>query len=128
MCLATGTLPDEHYRQLWQQLRAQLDPYLAARLMVEALYIAAKQDKQMAVAAYLEAQLQAGTLSLPGLQRYFHLCEVSNSSPQCFEQHPLSPYDQLLPYASSVNQSQRGVTVAAQIPQTLPHTLPVAVP
>jgi hypothetical protein len=120
-------LPDEHYRQLWQQLRAQFDPNLAARLMVEALYIAAKQDKQVAVAAYLEAQLQAGTLTLPGLQRYFHLFEVSTFSPLCCEQHPLSPYDQLLPYASSVNQSQRGVTVAAQIPQTLPYAKAVAV-
>jgi len=43
----------EHYRQLWQQLRAQFD-YQAACLMVEALYIAAVQDKQMAVAAYME--------------------------------------------------------------------------
>jgi len=32
--------------------------------MVEALYIAAVQDKQMAVAAYMEAQLLAGTLTL----------------------------------------------------------------
>jgi hypothetical protein len=56
-------LPDEHYRQLWQQLRAQFDSYQAARLMVEALYIAAKQDKQVAVAAYLEAQLPVGTLT-----------------------------------------------------------------
>lgn len=119
-------LPDEHYRRLWQQLRAQFDPNLAARLMVEALYIAAIQDKQMAVATYLEAQLQAGTLTLSELQRYFHLCEVSNSSPLRFEQHPLSPYDQLLPYASSSNTSQFCLNVAAQVPQTVPHALAVA--
>lgn len=120
-------LPDDHYRQLWQQLRVQFDPYQAARLMVEALYIAAVQDRQTAVAAYLDAQLQAGTLTLPEFQRYFHLCELSHSSRPCFEQHPLSPYDQLLPYARSRNQTQRDATVAAQIPQTLPHAIAVAV-
>jgi hypothetical protein len=32
-------LPDDHYRQLWQQMQAQFDSYTAARLMTEALYI-----------------------------------------------------------------------------------------
>jgi len=38
----------------------QMDAYNLARLMVVALYIAAQQDKEQAV-AYLQAQLQAGT-------------------------------------------------------------------
>ena len=38
-------LPDDHYRQLWQQMQAQFDSYTAARLMTEALYIAPGQDK-----------------------------------------------------------------------------------
>jgi len=53
-------LPNDDYRQLWIQLLEQMDAYNACRLMVEALYIAAQQDKEQAV-TYLQAQLQAGT-------------------------------------------------------------------
>jgi hypothetical protein len=38
-------LPNEEYRQLWQDIKGQLDPYRAARVMTEALYIAAQQDR-----------------------------------------------------------------------------------
>jgi hypothetical protein len=48
-------LPDDHYRDLWGQLKAHFELDSAALLMVEALYIAATQDKQTAVAAYLQA-------------------------------------------------------------------------
>jgi hypothetical protein len=34
-------LPDEQWRSLWQKLRAQFEADTAARLVVEALYIAA---------------------------------------------------------------------------------------
>ncbi|NEQ48500.1 MAG: hypothetical protein F6K00_35210 [Leptolyngbya sp. SIOISBB] len=54
-------LPNAPYRQLWQQLQADFDIDSAAVLMVEALYIAATQDKESAVAEYLVAQLAAGT-------------------------------------------------------------------
>ncbi len=43
-------LPNDNYRQLWQQMLTRLDAYNACRLMVEALYIAAKQDKEQLVA------------------------------------------------------------------------------
>ena len=43
--------------------------------MVEALYIAAKQDKEQAIATYLQAQLQADTLSLTAY------CSAANPSP-----------------------------------------------
>ena len=46
-------LPNDNYRQLWQQMLTYFDDYNACRLMVEALYIAAKQDKEQAVATYL---------------------------------------------------------------------------
>jgi hypothetical protein len=39
--------------------------------MVEALYIAATQDNETAVADYLEDQLTGGTLSLNGLRQHF---------------------------------------------------------
>jgi len=55
----------------------------------------------MAVAAYMVASWNSHRV-----QRHFHLCE--NSSHFALS-NTLSPYDQLLPYASSVNlnQSQR---------------------
>jgi hypothetical protein len=59
--LQQDLLPDDHYRQLWQQMREQFDSYTAARLMTESLYIAAKQDKEHAVATYLAEQLQEKT-------------------------------------------------------------------
>jgi len=119
-------LPNEHYRQLWQQLRAQFDPYQAARLMVEALYTAV-QDKQMAVAAYMEAQLLAGTLTLLALQRHFHLCESSNSSHFALS-NTLISYDQLLPMpVPSISINPNAALPCCSNPQTLAHTDIVAV-
>ena len=120
-------LPDDNYRQLWQQCQSQFEPYQAARLIVEALYIAAKQDKQQAVAIYLQTQLQAGTLTLSELQRHFHLTQSQDHPQMRFEQHPLSPYDQLLTYACPIHKCERNSTVAAQISQTLPHATAMAV-
>jgi hypothetical protein len=89
-------LPDDHYRQLWQQMREQFDSYTAARLMTESLYIAAKQDKEHAVATYLAEQLQAKTLTLSGLQQQFHPITIPTMPPLQTQQHHLSDYDQLL--------------------------------
>ena len=74
-------LPNDHYRQLWNQVKAQFDLDAAAIVMVEALYIAATQDKEASVAAYLEAQLQTQSLSLVGLKAHFPL-PSSTSLPQ----------------------------------------------
>jgi len=42
-------LPNAQYREFWQHLKAEFDLDTAALLMVEALYIAATQDKEMAL-------------------------------------------------------------------------------
>ncbi len=89
-------LPTEQWRTLWQQMREQFEPDLAAKLIVEALSIAANQDKESAVATYLEAQLQANGLTLEGLQQQFGTVRMANVPPSTVEQHPLSDYDQLL--------------------------------
>lgn len=90
-------LPNEEYRQLWQQMTSQLDPYSAARVMTEALYIAAKLDKEYAVAQYLRTQLQAHNLTLASLQQHFQL--PTNALPPIeVQQHPLIAYDSLIPY------------------------------
>ncbi|NEQ46675.1 MAG: transposase family protein [Leptolyngbya sp. SIOISBB] len=73
-------LPNAPYRQLWQQLQADFDIDSAAVLMVEALYIAATQDKESAVAEYLVAQLAAGTLTLSTLATTLSALEGNDST------------------------------------------------
>jgi hypothetical protein len=120
-------MPDDNYRQLWQQMRAQLDSYTAARLMTEALYIAAKQDKEHAVATYLEAQLQAKTLTLIGLQQQFHFTTQPEIPTLQTQQHSLKDYDQLLGSTDPndcyrVSQSVAQIAPPASHPQALAGT------
>jgi hypothetical protein len=113
-------LPDDNYRQLWQQMREQLDSYTAARLMTEALYIAAKQDKEHAVATYLEAQLQAKTLTLIGLQHQFRFTTQPEIPILQTQQHSLQDYDQLLSLPTP-DECHRVPQSAAQIAPPTPH-------
>jgi len=89
-------LPNDDYRQLWEQLKAHHDLDSAALLMVEALYIAATQDKEWAVAHYLHTQLDTKTLTLVGLQAHFQLLQQRPIRDVNVTQHELSSYDQLL--------------------------------
>ncbi len=90
-------LPDDQWKSLWDTLKTQCDCDRAARLMTEALYIAATQDQESQVADYLEAQLAQFTLTLSGLQDAFK----SDLSPDDYPsitsvQHDLSGYDELI--------------------------------
>lgn len=89
-------LPNDHYRQLWAQMEAAFETDSAAVLMVEALYIAATQDKAPAVADYLEAELAAGSLTLVGLRHHFQLLVGTDVPTVSVKQHDLASYDQLL--------------------------------
>ena len=135
-------LPNDHYRRLWAQIEADFEIDSAAVLMVEALYIAATQNKAPAVAEYLETALSAGTLTLVGLRRHFQLLTGTSMPTVSVKQHDLSSYDQLLnsqrlvePIESrntdrntatdeSVSKSQR----ASQKPTPLPYAGPLAEP
>jgi hypothetical protein len=119
-------LPNDSYRQLWAQLKVRFDLDSAAVLMVEALYIAATQDKEAAVAAYLEAQLAAQTLSLVRLQQHFQLLSPPLPAVQV-TQHELSSYDQLLPTHCSpeCNQSVPKPQSVPQTPAPVPHAPPL---
>ena len=126
-------LPTQTYRALWQQMLSTFEPDSAARVMVEALYIAATQDKEESVAKYLQAQLSAGTLSIGRLQQHFQLLAVPPPPTIAVEQHPLSSYDQLLHYdrptsnpSPSPSQSLRELEPPSQTPQTLPYAAPLA--
>lgn len=106
-------LPNNEYRDLWQQLKTQVDPDTAARWMVEALYIAATQDKEAAVAVYLQTQVEQKTLTLDRLQQQFELLPELHKLPQVnTTQHNLSTYDQLLTSVSieSVPESDPGAS------------------
>lgn len=87
-------LPSEQWQQLWQQMKQSLEPDTAARVLVEALYVAATQDKEEEVATYLAVQLAVQTLTLRQLQQAFDL--IPNASPMTFietTQHNLATYD-----------------------------------
>jgi hypothetical protein len=89
-------LPDDDWRELWQQLNQGSDPDQAARLIVEALYIAATQDQEAEVAAYLRQELETGTISLSRLQQHFLSHSESPVPNISTEQHSLASYDQFL--------------------------------
>lgn len=104
----------------------RLDAYNACRLMVEALYIAAKQDKEQSVAIYLQAQLQADTLSLVALQQHFQVVNHPNIPVMQVQQHSLGQYDQLLSYVPTNPHLHRDVTFAPQGTQVISHSTTVA--
>ena len=89
-------LPNEQYKALWQTLTDQFERDSAAVVMVEALYIAAVQNKEAAVADYLETQLAAGSLTRSGLRRHFQLLRDQALPTLSVQQHRLDDYDQLL--------------------------------
>lgn len=119
-------LPNEEYRQLWQQLCQQFDTYSAARLITEALYIAAVQENEAAVARYLREHLDDQTLTLSGLQARFCLNSPSDIPIVQVDQHDIAQYDQLLSYGDSTNNSKPIPQPAAQVPSPTPHEPAVA--
>jgi hypothetical protein len=112
-------LPNDEWRVLWQQMKETFEPDRAARLIVEGLYLAATHDKEAALAAFMQVQLQQGTLTLSGLQQQFSLLPNSSmlSSIQSV-QHGLSSYDQLLSSVSVEPLSEP--EPSAQTPQAQP--------
>ena len=89
-------LPNDHYRRLWHQIQERFELDAAAVVIVEALYIAATQDKALAVANYLDEQLRDGRLTLVGLRQHFQLLTGTQMPTVSVKQHDLSFYDQLL--------------------------------
>ncbi len=100
-------LPNPAFRERWLELTAQFDLDTAAVLMVEALYIAATQNKEAAVADYLERELTAQTLNLKQLQQHFRQ-DCPESLPQLtVTQHDLASYDQLIDSVPPQHSSDR---------------------
>lgn len=125
-------LPNDHYRQLWQQLKAGFELDSAAVLIVEALYIAATQNKEKAVADYLESQLSAHTLTLEALRHHFQLLSAAPLPLVTVQQHDLATYDQLLSPTSPI-ESIKPITSSEPVsepqrPSQKPTALPYAQP
>ncbi|MEL7476353.1 MAG: hypothetical protein AAGJ55_09000 [Cyanobacteria bacterium J06555_12] len=118
-------LPTEDYRRLWPKLLELFGSDVACRLIVEALYIAANQDKQQAVANYLEVQFEAGTLTLSGLQQQFQPAQLTRHQLDV-KQHSLDDYDRLIRHDPIQSSDSADPTAITQIPPPLPHAQALA--
>jgi hypothetical protein len=97
--LQNDLLPGDAWRQLWRQLLAALPPDEAAKVMVDALHVAARENDLAGVERYLRHQLRRGELNLTALRDHYGLRPPRGRSamPQLdIPEHTLSSYDELL--------------------------------
>ncbi len=97
--LRDDILPNDHWRQLWQQCIQQLAPRQASYLVVGALELAATNDNEADAAIALQTLLDnEKEPSLLMLQKSLGLAstELQNIPAQHTQQHDLSDYDDLL--------------------------------
>ena len=97
--LQDDILPGENWRRLWRALLAALPPDEAAKVMVDALHVAARTDDLACVERYLRRQLRRGELSLTALRDHYGLRPPRGltAMPQLdIPEHTLSSYDELL--------------------------------
>jgi len=97
--LQDDLLPGESWRQLWRQLLVALPPDEAAKVMVDALHVAARQDDLAGVERYLRRALRNDTLNLQSLRDHYGLRPPRGLAalPQLqIPEHTLSSYDELL--------------------------------
>lgn len=99
-------LPTAEFRQLWAQLKTQFERDQAAKLIVEALYIAATYDQEHAVCDYMTAALAHQQLTLARLQQQFIPSSVAALPPIETQQHSLDSYDQLLSRSDERNDTE----------------------
>ena len=120
-------LPNPEYQQIWQQLKTQFDLEQAAKIIVEGLYIAATQDKEQAVAEYVQQQLQASSLTLNRLKKQFEPPQLKQVPELSIEQHSLDLYDKLLPSYSTPSEPLSAPEPVSQKVETLSHADPLGI-
>ena len=120
-------LPNPEYRQIWQLLQAQFDLEQAAKIIVEGLYIAAIQDKEQAVADYLQQQLHASSLTLNRLKKQFEPPQLKQVPDLSIEQHSLALYDKLLPSCSTPSKPLSTPEPLFKKAKTFPHADPLGI-
>jgi len=119
--LQDDILPGENWRQLWRKLLAALPPDEAAKVMVDALHVAARTDDLPGVERYLRRQLRSGELSLHSLRDHYGLRPPRGlmAMPQLdIPEHTLRSYDELLGRASQPSGVGNGPAIAAQAAET----------
>ena len=127
--LQDDILPGENWRRLWRQLLAALPPDEAAKVMVDALHVAARTDDLLGVERYLRRQLRQGDISLSSLRDHYGLRPPRGlaAMPQLdIPEHTLSSYDELLGGAPQPAGAGNRSAIAAQAAETGPVPQPVA--
>jgi hypothetical protein len=127
--LQDDILPGESWRQLWRALLAALPPDEAAKVMVDALHVAARMDDLAGVERYLRRQLRRGELNLSSLRDHYGLRPPRGlmAMPQLdIPEHTLSSYDELLGGAPQPAGAGNRSAIAAQAAETGPVPQPVA--
>jgi hypothetical protein len=127
--LQADILPGETWRRLWRQLLAALPPDEAAKVMVDALHVAARTDDLAGVERYLRRQLRHGDISLSSLRDHYGLRPPRGltAMPQLdIPEHTLSSYDELLGSAPQPAGTGNRSAIAAQAAETGPVPQPVA--
>jgi hypothetical protein len=115
--LQDDLLPTDSWRQLWRQLLAALPPDEAAKVMVDALHVAAKENDLAGVERYLRRALRSGELSIGALRDHYGLRPPRGlmAMPQIeIPEHTLSSYDELLGGAPQPASAGNGSASAAQ--------------
>jgi hypothetical protein len=127
--LQADILPGETWRRLWRQLLAALPPDEAAKVMVDALHVAARTDDLAGVERYLRRELRQGDISLSSLRDHYGLRPPRGlmAMPQLdIPEHTLSSYDELLGSAPQPAGAGNRSAIAAQAAETGPVPQPVA--
>ena len=127
--LQSDLLPGENWRQLWRQLLAALPPDEAAKVMVDALHVAARSDDLAAVERYLRRQLRRGELNLTALRDHYGLRPPRGlaAMPQLdIPEHTLSSYDELLVGTPEQAGTGNGSAIGVETVETAPVPQPVA--
>ena len=127
--LQNDLLPTERWRQLWRQLLAALPPDEAAKVMVDALHVAARTDDLAGVERYLRRQLSSGDLSLTALREHYGLRPPRGlmALPQLdIPEHHLSSYDELLGRTSQPAGTGECPAIAVETAAAGPVPQPVA--
>ncbi len=121
--LQDDLLPTDSWRQLWRQLLAALPPDEAAKVMVDALHVAARIDDLTGVERYLRRKLRRGELNLTDLREHYGLRPPRGlmAMPQLdIPEHTLSSYDELLGGAPQPASAGNRSASAAQAAETGP--------
>jgi hypothetical protein len=127
--LLDDILPTGSWQQLWRTLLAALPPDEAAKVMVDALHVAARENDLAGVERYLRRQLRRGELNLTALRDHYGLRPPRGlaAMPELqIPEHTLSSYDELLGSAPQPAGAGDGAARPVETTETSPDPQPVA--